>query len=187
MDLGAEFRRISRVLEAAETPYMLTGSFASSYYEALRATQDIDIVIAPTPEQLRQLIHHLQSQNYHVDAELALPAYRDQSMFNVFDNETGWKIDFIFRKSRAFSHEEFSRRRATTFQGAPLFVATAEDVMVSKLEWAKMGESARQIEDVAAVLKKQRATFDCDYVEKWVKELGLSSEWTKAKSLAGLE
>jgi hypothetical protein len=52
-----------------------------------------------------------------------------------------------------------------------LFVASVEDVIVSKLEWAKMGESARQIEDVAAVFKKQHAAVNRPYIEKWVAEL----------------
>jgi len=68
-----------------------------------------------------------------------------------------------------------------------MFVASPEDVIVSKLEWAKMGESARQIEDVAAVLKKQRANVDYAYIEEWVSELGLISEWDRARQLAGLE
>jgi len=40
-------------------------------------------------------------------------------------------------------------------EGIPIFVATAEDVILSKLEWAKMGESLRQ-----AVLLDRRALGD---------------------------
>jgi len=43
------------------------------------------------------------------------------------------------RKSRAFSEEEFRRRTRFDLQAAPLFVASAEDVVISKLEWAKLG------------------------------------------------
>ena len=32
-----------------------------------------------------------------------------------------------------------------------LFVASAEDVIIAKLEWSKMAQSQRQIEDVAAI------------------------------------
>jgi hypothetical protein len=187
MDLGIVFRRLADSLDATAVPYMLTGSFASSYYEALRATQDIDVVIAPTAEQLQKLIQHLQGQDYYADSHAAVPAYREQSMFNVFDNQTGWKIDFIFLKSRPFSQEEFRRRKATTFQGVPLFVATAEDVALAKLEWAKIGESTRQIDDVAALLKKQRGNLDIPYIEAWVKQLALNSQWEKAQRMAMLE
>jgi ABC-type multidrug transport system ATPase subunit len=50
-----------------------------------------------------------------------------------------------------------------------------------------MGESARQIEDVAAVFKKQRAELDRPYIEKWVQELSLTAQWANARHLAGLE
>ena len=60
---------------------------------------------------------------------------------NVVDWVTGWKIDFIIRKSRAFSEEEFLRRTRFTLQAVPLSVASAEDVVISKLEWAKVAQS----------------------------------------------
>ncbi len=51
---------------------MLTGSFASSYHGAPRATQDIDIVIAPSPDQLRALVRFLPETEYYVDLDAAL-------------------------------------------------------------------------------------------------------------------
>jgi hypothetical protein len=39
-------------LEAANTPYMLTGSFASSLQGEPRLTHDIDLVVAITPSAL---------------------------------------------------------------------------------------------------------------------------------------
>jgi hypothetical protein len=187
MDLGEVFRRISGALSTSQVPYMLTGSFASSYYEALRSTQDIDIVIAPTLEQLRHLVHVLQEQDYYADPDASSQAFHELSMFNVLDNKTGWKIDFIFRKSRPFSLEEFRRRRATNFEGVSLFVATAEDVVLAKLEWAKMGESHRQLEDAAMVIKKQRSTLDFEYLSRWAIDLQIQDEFTHARQLAGLE
>jgi hypothetical protein len=40
--------RFASLLDTAGVPYMLTGSFASGFHGAPRATQDIDIVISPT-------------------------------------------------------------------------------------------------------------------------------------------
>jgi hypothetical protein len=104
----------------------------------------------------------------------------------VIDLTSGWKIDFIFRKSRAFSREEFKRRQQVTVQELPMFVTTAEDVVIAKLEWAKLGGSLRQIEDVVAILGAQGEALDKSYVEKWIRELGLIEQWTRAKRLGGL-
>jgi uncharacterized nucleotidyltransferase DUF6036 len=187
MEFREVFRRVAEVLDSTAIPYMLTGSFASSYYGVLRATHDIDIVIAPAPQQVSQLVQHLHEKDYYADQQAAVAAHREQSMFNAIDNQTGWKIDFIFCKSNAYAREAFQRRKAVDFQQARMFVASPEDVIVSKLEWAKLGESARQIEDVAAVLKKQQKNIDRPYIEKWVQELGIIAEWSRARQLAGLE
>ena len=96
-----------------------------------------------------------------------------QSLFNVIDLATGWKIDFIIRKSRAFSEEEFRRRRPVDLEGNSLFVATAEDVVIAKLEWSKLAQSQRQIEDVAAILRVRGDSLDRAYLEKWIAELGV--------------
>jgi hypothetical protein len=69
-------------------------------------------------------------------------------------------------------------------QGRELFVATAEDVVIAKLEWSKLGQSRRQIEDVAAVFRLKWEQLDLPYLERWISELGLEEEWSKAKKLA---
>lgn len=185
MEFGNVFQRIAQVLRCAEIPYMLTGSFAASYYGVLRSTHDIDIVIAPSPQQLNQLVQDLQSKDYYADQDAALEAFRRLSMFNAIDNQTGWKIDFIFSKNNSYAREALHRRTRVQFQNEEMFVATAEDVVVSKLQWTQISESARQLEDVAALLKHQRTTLDLAYIEKWVTELGLSSEWANARQAAG--
>jgi hypothetical protein len=187
MEFKEVFRRISEVLEASAVPYMLTGSFAMSYQGVMRATHDVDIVISAPAQKVVDLVRHLNDNGYYADQQGALDAHREISMFNAIDNETGWKIDFIFSKPTAYAREAFQRRKTVDFHGARMFVSSVEDVVVSKLDWAKMGESARQIEDVSAVLKKKHAVLDRPYVEKWIKELGLSVQWDRARQLAGIE
>jgi hypothetical protein len=105
-------------------------------------------------------------------------------MFNVIDLSTGWKIDLIIRKSRAFSQEEFHRRRRTSLYEVPLFVASAEDVIISKLEWAKLAQSQRQIEDAAAILRVRAEGLDYPYLKKWTAELDLGKEWEDARRVS---
>ncbi len=180
------FERIVRSLESLEVPYMLTGSLASSYHAVPRATQDVDLVIAPTRQQLQQLVKALPVSEYYADETAALEAYDTESLFNVIDLATGWKIDFIIRKSRPFSRLEFERRRRVDFEGSQLFIATAEVVVLSKLEWAKLGASQRQIEDAAAILRIRADEIDLTYIEKWVVELQLQTEWNAARQRAGV-
>jgi hypothetical protein len=57
-----------------------------------------------------------------------------QGVFNVNDLPSDWKFDLIIRKSRPFSQAEFERRQLVTMFGKRIFVATAEDIALSKLE-----------------------------------------------------
>jgi hypothetical protein len=180
------FREITAALDQAGIAYMLTGSFASAYYGAPRSTQDIDLVIEANPEQLRALVRILPGGRYYADLDAALEAHRRCSIFNVIDLASGWKIDLIMRKPRAFSMTEFRRRQQVSLQDTLLFVASAEDVVVSKLEWSKLAHSQRQIEDVAAILRVRREQLDQPYIEQWIKELGLEKEWAAARETAGM-
>ena len=163
---------------------MLVGSFAGTYFGLSRTTYDLDIVIEAAPDQLKGLIADLQADNYYAELDAALDALKHESLFNVIDNATGWKIDLIFRKSRSFDQEEFRRRVPARLFEIQLHVASAEDVIVSKLEWAKLGGSQRQVEDVAKVLGAQWNTLDQAYLSKWIKELQLEQQWSAAKDLA---
>jgi hypothetical protein len=165
---------------------MLSGSFASAYYGAVRSTQDIDFVVAPTAEQLRNFVRSLPSGKYYVDLDAAIESLEHRSLFNVIDLATGWKIDLIVCKSRAFSQEEFRRRQRVNLEDLTIFVASAEDVIVSKLEWSKLAGSRRQIEDVAGVLRMRSESLDWKYLERWIGELGLKEQWRDARSVAEL-
>jgi hypothetical protein len=177
-------QRFAALLDAAEVPYMLTGSFASGFYGSPRASQDIDIVISPKLGSLKKLLKLLPEDKYYVDHDAALAAYVRESLFNVVDFDTGWKIDLILRKSRPFSIAEFDRKTLTDFAGAAISVASAEDVLISKLEWAKLSESERQLEDAAGIVRMQGPELDIGYVERWVQALDLSGQWAAAKSKA---
>jgi hypothetical protein len=187
MSVSDVFQRITSALDQAGVAYMLSGSFASAYYGSPRATQDIDLVIEATLAQLRAFVQLLPIEEYYADLDAALDAHKHESLFNVIDLASGWKIDLIIRKSRDFSAEEFRRRQLVKLEGLPLFVASAEDVVVSKLEWSKLASSQRHIEDVAGVLRMRWESLDRSYIEKWVLELGLGSQWNDARHTARIE
>ena len=126
--------RFASLLETAGVPYMLTGSFASGFHGAPRATQDIDIVITPNLGSLNQLLRLLPDDQYYVSPEAARDAYGRESPFNVVDFASGWKVDLICRKARAFSVAEFERRTRLELAGVGIFIASAEDVVLAKLE-----------------------------------------------------
>jgi hypothetical protein len=170
--------RIVRRLEALGIPYMVAGSVASSLHGRPRATNDADVVIDPTPEALDALVAALLSGGYYVDAGIAREALRDRRLFNVIDPESAFKVDLIVRKERAFSREEFARRERGDLGGLSVSFATAEDTILSKLEWAgKAGGSERQLADALGILQVSGDRVDREYVERWAATLGVGDLW----------
>jgi hypothetical protein len=165
-------------------PHMLAGSLASTYHGDPRATQDIDLVIDPSFEALESLVRELDRERFYVSPEAALEAWKVRGQFNVVLLDSGWKADLILRKDRPFSRSEFGRRRMARIAGVELPVATAEDTIVAKLEWARAGESERQIRDVVGILEVSGERLDRAYIEGWVGELGLEALWARAEALA---
>ena len=164
---------------------MLTGSIASSVHGTPRATHDIDIIIAPTQAQLLALLNEFPDTEYYVSRDAALDALAGHGQFNLIDHTSGWKVDFIVRKQRAFSRAEFERRRPMQLMGVELDIATSEDVLIAKLEWAKLGASERQIEDAAGIIRLQAGDLDIAYIERWVDALQIGEQWRRARELAG--
>jgi hypothetical protein len=180
-------RVIGGHLQAAGIPFMVTGSVAAAFHGAGRATMDIDLVIEATSGQIHNLVASLAGPDLYVSEEAALEALAHESMFNVVEISTGWKADLIIKKSRPFSQTEFARRRSFEFEGTPLWVTTVEDLIIAKLEWAKLGGSARQLEDVAALLAMAEDRVDTPYLDHWATELGLEDELRGARKASTTE
>ena len=179
-ELTDTLREIVARLEAQGIPYMVVGSVAASVYGRQRGTQDFDVVIEAGASALRALVRSLPEDRFYASEEAAMEALRYETQFNVLDMATGWKADLIVRKHRAFSETEFARRTRHDVMGVSTYVASVEDVIVAKLEWAKAGGSERQLEDVRELVRLERARLDRSYVEQWIERLGLREEWERA-------
>lgn len=184
MSLRDLLELVTSKLRESGIPYMLTGSLAGSFHGAPRATQDIDLVIEAPLQNLLELAASLRDAGMYVSDEAIREAHQAPGMFNAIDPSTGWKIDFIIRKNRSFSEAEFHARQDIELWGMEVSIASAEDMVVAKLEWAQMGDSERQLRDVAEILRVQGETLDRGRIQRWVEVLGLESAWVEAKRLA---
>lgn len=176
---GDFLARLSGKLAAAGIRHMVVGSFASSFHGVPRSSQDLDLVIDPDASSLQRFLASLPPAEYYADADAALDALRRRSQFNVIDTATAWKADLIVRKARPFSIEEMRRPMEGDLLGAHVFVASAEDTVISKLEWAKLGGGSElQLRDAAGIVALHgMSKLDVAYIERWVRELGLEDLW----------
>jgi hypothetical protein len=166
-------------LDRVGIPYMVTGSLASSYHGEPRATRDVDIVIDPEPDALAKLVDDLQAAAFYVDRDVALHALAGRSQFNAIGPDAS-KVDFIIRRDRPFSREEFSRRQPADLLGTAGYVTTAEDLVLAKLEWAAASGSDRQLTDVAGILAIA-GPLDTAYIDRWAGVLGVDDTWRRLR------
>jgi hypothetical protein len=178
----AEFLKdIVSSLEQVGIPYMVSGSIGSTFYGRPRSTQDVDIVIEASSDNLQALVKILQNKNYYADDEAAIEALSHTTLFNVFDASSGYKADFIIRKDRPYSIEEFRRRKPVDLLGLPVYLVAPEDAILSKLEWAKTGQSERQFADALGVAIVQAQMLDWEYMKKWSAILDLDEQFQRLK------
>jgi hypothetical protein len=172
---------VTSALEAARVPYMLVGSFASSFHGAPRTTQDADIVVDATLDALLRVVDEL-GDDFYASAAAVREAHQQRRQFNVIHVESGFKVDLILRKHRPFSEAEFERRSGGSLAGREVPFATAEDTVLTKLEWARKADSERQYLDACVVADVQGTVFDWPYVERWASELGVGDLIERVRS-----
>jgi hypothetical protein len=172
--------RVVALLERLGIPYMVTGSIAASYYGRPRATHDADVVIDPSAAETEALVDGLAQAGFYVNSEGARHAVRERRQFNAIEMARATKVDLIVKKTRAFSSEEFSRRRRLDLPFARgVAVVTPEDAILSKLEWARRGgDSERQIRDAAGIVEIS-TELDRAYITLWARDLGVLDLWQR--------
>lgn len=173
-------RSVRNALETAGVPYMLVGSVASAAYGMIRATQDIDIVIDPSPRSLDRLLAEFPTRDFHVSAAAAREALAKGGTFRIMPVDALWKLDMIIRCMTPHGIEEFSRRRQMEIAGMEFDVATAEDTIIARLSWVAPGGSARQVDDVRGILAAQRGMLDEAYLARWIAVLELDELWKRS-------
>src|SRR5205814_2664654 len=164
-------RDISRRFEKADIPYMLTGSMAMNYYAQPRMTRDIDVVIAIGPEDIGR-VAALFRPDYYVSEENIRESVARESIFNLIHQESVIKVDCIIRKRTQYRRMEFDRRQRISILDFNTFIANKEDLIISKLAWAKDSHSEIQLSDVRNLLA---TGYDAAYLQHWTRELGLDN------------
>lgn len=169
---------VTRVLEKLGIPYLIGGSLASTLHGMIRTTQDSDIITEMRPEHIQPFILALQD-DFFIDEEMMIDAIQRNSSFNILHRESMFKVDVFIPRPRPFQQSQLERAQRQVFEletEVSANFASAEDVILSKLEWYRMGSevSERQWRDIHGILKTRAGELDLEYLKKWAKNLNVS-------------
>ena len=172
----AEFEKLA-------VAYYIGGSIVSSVLGFPRSTLDVDIVADLAPKHVAPLVDALKTR-YYIAGPMILDAIARRSCFNLIHFETSFKVDVFVVKNRPYDRQVFSRiTKPQTNPGTPsFFLASAEDIILAKLEWYRLGDemSERQWNDVLGVMKVNGLSLDRPYLDRWAVELGVADLLAKA-------
>jgi len=169
-------------LERLGLEYMLTGSMALVHYAIPRTTADIDIVIEISSDDVTKFISEFEP-DYYVPHGRIRDAISRNKMFNILDQKTIIKVDCVIRKRDEFQDLAFSRRTRVNYAGYfDVWIISREDLMLSKLNWARNTRSEMQMRDVTSIL---RNGYDIEYVETWALRLGVLELLNECREMLG--
>lgn len=162
--------KVAQILESLDIPYLVTGGIAVAAWGRVRATYDIDIVIEVEKRKISPLMQTLRklSEAGYVDEEMAKEALEKKGEFNFIDPETGLKVDFWIKKDEVFSKNEFNRRISKRIGEQKIYFISPEDLILRKLQWHKLGEIPKHLEDIKSILKISK--LDLNYIKQWAKK-----------------
>ncbi len=178
MEQSELLRLAVTALEELGLRYLVTGSTASIFFGEPRFTHDIDIVVDLPAGRIAELCSRFPAEDFYVSEESALRAVRRQSQFNIIHPASGLKIDVIVPEDSPYNRSRFSR--AKRVQPGPAFEATfasAEDVIIKKMEAFREGGSDKHLRDIAGILRISGDGLDYAYIESWTTPLGLETIW----------
>lgn len=175
---------VARILDALEVRWFLGGSLASSVHGVPRATLDADIVADLKATHVKPLLRSL-GDSWYVDENAIRAAIESRSSFNLIHLGSAMKVDVFLPKLRRFDGGQFARATRTPVAGeagAEIPVCAAEDIIVAKLEWFRLGQetSERQWSDTIGVMRINQGGLNLELLRESARELGVMDLLEKA-------
>lgn len=183
--------RLTEILEELGIRHLVGGSLASSLHGIPRATQDVDLVADLRPGQVEAFLEKVGDE-FYVDRDMVRDAVRRRSCFNLIHLDSMFKLDVFVLSDDPAQAREMERRRSFIVDpdsNRSLVVASAEDIILMKLQWYRAGGevSDRQWSDALGVIKVQGAGLDTAYLHRGATQMEIGDLLAKALEQASLE
>lgn len=175
LDPVAVALHVGALMDALGVRWVVGGSMASAAHGGPRATQNVDMVVELRRKHEKHFLEALD-RDYYIDTEAVSDAGRNAGSFNAVHFTSGIKVAFFVAGDDAFETERLNQRQRVDMPGGPLYVDTAENTLLRKLEWYRRGGevSERQWRDVQAIARIQGDRLDRERLRVWAVRLGVT-------------
>ena len=155
---------VGRALEAAGIPHVLVGSMSSNVHGFARSTKDMDLVVQTDRAGLDRLFTAL-SAAFDIDPQASFETITGTFRHILVAKDEKFKVEIFQLSPDAHDQERFRRRLHVDYPAlqARVAILTAEDVVITKLRWAR----AKDLEDIRDVIAVQGDGLDWNYIHHW--------------------
>jgi Nucleotidyl transferase AbiEii toxin, Type IV TA system len=184
--------RAAAVCTDLSIPYLIGGGVASTVHGEFRTTRDVDLVVQLNRADAARFAAALAADftlnppdvlDALVRVPMAASDRTQRATFAAYDRTTGYQLDVFCVSDSPFDRAQFDRAIPIVVPevGAVLMVASAEDTIITKLEWYALTPSDQQWADVQTILRVQGQALDQQYVTAWAARLGIAEVWAAAQ------
>ena len=155
---------VAKALETSSVSHVMVGSMSSNVHGFARSTKDIDLVVQTDRPGLDRLFAAL-ADAFDLDPQVSFETITGTLRHILVAKDSKFKVE-VFQLSQDLHDQERFRRRLTVSYpslNAPVSILTAEDVIITKLRWAR----PKDLEDVRDVLAVQGDKLDWNYIYHW--------------------
>jgi hypothetical protein len=183
-------RLLHPIFETLNTPYYITGGVAASVYGDPRTTRDLDVVIELNRDNLPGLVEGLETAGFYCPPSAVEDIQKGRGrVLSVTHMTLVLNADIMLNTDTEFDLSKMARRRLEALDEAGIemfWIATPEDIVLSKLLWRQQSRSQKQWTDVLGILKVQADGLERGYLTQWAEKLGLIDDLNLAFVEAGI-
>lgn len=153
-------------LDRAGIPFMIVGSLASNFHGIPRATRDADFVIRLDGVPIAALASALPS-DLRLEPQAAFETVTGTTRYLVTLRNSAFVCELFLCSDDPHDSARFDRRQRVRVLGREAFMATAEDMIITKLRWAAEAGRAKDRDDIRNIIAVTGNELDWAHIGRW--------------------
>ena len=166
--------RVVDVLNEHNISYMLVGSLSTNFHSIPRSTKDADIVIRTSLGEAARLIES-RCVELRLDPQFGFESVTGTKKLVLLAEADDFIVELFELSDDPHDQERFRRRKEVDWENRRVWIASAEDAVITKLRWGHQAGRRKDLVDVSAVIGFKGDALDWPYIENWCDQHGSRS------------